>query len=67
MPSDRFFGGTVNVKYLSVLFGGDDSFDSDEGYQGTGQFLFTMLGAAAWLGGFSSSATAICRGRSPLG
>ena len=40
----EFFGGTVNVKYLSVLFGGDDSFDTDEGYQGKGQYLFTMLG-----------------------
>ena len=42
----RFFGGTVNVKYLSVLFCGDDSFDTDQGYQGKGQFLFTMLGSA---------------------
>ena len=42
----EFFGGTVNVKYLSVLFGGDDSFDTDEGYQGKGQFLFTMLGSS---------------------
>merc|ERR1719453_2529168 len=41
----EWFGGTVNVKYLSVLFGGDVSFDSDEGYQGKGQFLFTMLGS----------------------
>ena len=32
------------MKYLSVLFGLDDSFDTDEGYQGKGQFLFTMLG-----------------------
>ena len=40
----EFFGGTVNVKYLSVLFVGDDAFDTDEGYQGKGQFLFTMLG-----------------------
>jgi hypothetical protein len=40
----EFFGGTVNVKYLSVLFVGDDSFDTDEGYQGMGQFLFAMVG-----------------------
>ena len=40
----EFFGGTVNVKYLSVLFVGDDAFDSDKGYQGKGQFLFAMLG-----------------------
>merc|ERR550537_41742 len=42
----EFFGGTVNVKYLSVLFVGDDAFDSDEGYQGKGQFLFAMTGTA---------------------
>ena len=35
----------MNVKYLSVLFVGDDAFDSDEGYQGKGQFLFAMTGA----------------------
>jgi len=40
----EFFGGTVEVKYLSALFCGDDAFDTDEGYQGKGQFLFTMLG-----------------------
>ncbi|KOO35225.1 lipoprotein, partial [Chrysochromulina tobinii] len=41
----EFFGGTVNVKYLSVLFAGDDAFDTDDGYVGKGQFLFAMLGA----------------------
>ena len=40
----EFFGGTVNVKYLSVLFVGDDAFDTDEGYQGKGQYLFAMTG-----------------------
>jgi len=40
----EFFGGTVNVKYLSALFGADDSFDTDQGYTGKGQFLFTVLG-----------------------
>ncbi|MEA1986951.1 MAG: T9SS type A sorting domain-containing protein [Candidatus Marinimicrobia bacterium] len=40
----EFFGGTVNVKYLSALFVGDDAFDTDEGYQGKGQFLFTIQG-----------------------
>jgi hypothetical protein len=33
----EFFGGTVNVKYLSVLFAGDDGFDTDQGYIGKGQ------------------------------
>lgn len=40
----EFFGGTVNVRYLSALFCGDDAFDTDEGYQGKGQFLFAILG-----------------------
>lgn len=42
----EFFGGTVNVKYLSALFVGDDAFDSDEGYVGKGQYLFAMTGTA---------------------
>ena len=41
----EFFGGTVNVDHLSSLFIGDDAFDADAGYQGHGQFLFSMLGA----------------------
>lgn len=40
----EFFGGTVDIKYMSVLFCGDDAFDTDEGYQGRGQFLFAILG-----------------------
>ncbi|KOO52788.1 lipoprotein, partial [Chrysochromulina tobinii] len=40
----EFFGGTVNVKYLSVLFVGDDGFDTDQGYIGKGQFLFVIEG-----------------------
>ena len=38
----EFFGGTVNAKYLSVAYVGDDSFDFDEGYTGWLQFLFTV-------------------------
>jgi hypothetical protein len=41
----EFFGGTVNVKYLSVLFAGDDAFDTDDGYIGKNHLLFAMLGA----------------------
>ena len=41
----EFFGGTVNVKWLSVLFVGDDAIDTDEGYQGKLQFVYIMLGA----------------------
>ncbi len=40
----EFFGGTVDVSHLSVLFVGDDMFDTDEGYEGRGQFLFGMIG-----------------------
>ncbi|NVO20403.1 MAG: hypothetical protein HXX13_11920 [Bacteroidetes bacterium] len=40
----EFFGGTVNVKYCSVLFGDDDMFDWDLGWKGKGQFLFGMAG-----------------------
>ncbi len=34
----EFFGGTVDVKYASVLFNDDDGFDWDLGYSGRGQF-----------------------------
>eukprot|EP00975_Prorocentrum_lima_P002472 543729-Prorocentrum_lima.AAC.1 len=39
----EFFGGTVNVKYVSVLFCGDDAIDTDEGYAGTIQFAYVVL------------------------
>jgi len=38
----EFFGGTVNAKYLSVCYVGDDSFDFDEGYNGSLQYLFSV-------------------------
>ena len=38
----EWFGGTVNTKWLSVAFCGDDSFDYDEGFRGLGQFWFTI-------------------------
>ncbi len=40
----EFFGGTVNVKYITGLFGNDDMFDWDDGYSGKMQFLFGMKG-----------------------
>jgi len=40
----EFFGGTVNAKWVSVLFCGDDGIDTDEGYQGKIQFAFIMVG-----------------------
>lgn len=36
----EYFGGTVNVKYVSTLFGDDDQFDWDLGYSGKAQFYF---------------------------
>lgn len=38
----EFFGGTVNVKYVTTLFGNDDAFDYDLGYKGKAQFFFSM-------------------------
>jgi hypothetical protein len=38
----EFFGGSVNARYLSVAFCGDDSFDFDEGYNGHLQFLLSL-------------------------
>ena len=40
----EFFNGTVNVKYLLVLFMGDNGFDMDQDYIGKGQFLFVIEG-----------------------
>jgi hypothetical protein len=38
----ELFGGTVNVKYVSTLFGNDDMFDYDLGWTGKAQFIFGM-------------------------
>jgi hypothetical protein len=38
----EFFGGTVNVKYYTSLFGNDDMFDWDDGYTGKVQFVFGL-------------------------
>lgn len=38
----EFFGGTVNLKYCTTLFGNDDMFDWDLGWTGKAQFLFGM-------------------------
>ncbi len=40
----EFWGGTVNAKYLSSVFCGDDDFDTDLGYRGKGQYLFSIKG-----------------------
>ncbi len=38
----EIFGGTVNLKYCTTLFGNDDGFDYDHGWTGKAQFLFSM-------------------------
>lgn len=38
----EFFGGTVNIKYVSMLFGNDDMFDWDLGWSGKAQFLYGL-------------------------
>lgn len=40
----EIWGGTVNLKYLSIWNVGDDSFDVDEGWRGKGQFFFIVQG-----------------------
>jgi len=39
----EWFGGTVNGKNLATFFIGDDSFDLDEGYTGSNQFVFAIM------------------------
>ncbi|GAB5559622.1 MAG: hypothetical protein SynsKO_12690 [Synoicihabitans sp.] len=38
----EMFGGTVNADHLVAAFCGDDSFDFDQGYRGSLQWLFTI-------------------------
>ncbi len=38
----EFFGGTVDLKYASVLFSDDDSFDWDLNWSGRGQFWVSI-------------------------
>ena len=48
----EFFGGTVNLKYATVLFSNDDAFDYDLGWSGKGQFWFGIkLDATTFTGG----------------
>jgi hypothetical protein len=46
----EIFGGTVNIKYCTTLFGNDDMFDYDLGWTGKAQFLFGMKddNSAGW-------------------
>ncbi len=38
----EIFGGSVDIKYALVAYCGDDSFDTDQGWSGRGQFWVTM-------------------------
>jgi hypothetical protein len=38
----EIFGGTVNLKYVTTLFGNDDMYDWDLGWTGKMQFVFGM-------------------------
>jgi len=38
----EFFGGTVDLKYATVMYSADDSFDWDQGWRGRGQFWLTV-------------------------
>jgi len=40
----EIWGGTVNLKYISIWNVGDDSFDIDEGWRGKTQFIFVVQG-----------------------
>lgn len=42
----EIFGGTVNLKYITTLFGNDDMFDYDLGWKGKTQFFFGMKNTA---------------------
>ena len=35
----EFWGGDVNLRYALALFGGDDGFDTDQGFLGTAQYM----------------------------
>lgn len=50
----EIFGGTVNVKYITTLFGNDDMFDYDLGWTGKAQFVFGMKADQAGIGNVSA-------------
>jgi hypothetical protein len=47
------FGGTVNLKYCTTLFGNDDMFDYDLGYSGKVQFFYGMKADQGGIGNVS--------------
>lgn len=42
----EWFGGTVNTKWLTAAFCGDDSYDYDQGFRGNGQYWFAVSDAS---------------------
>ncbi len=40
----EIFGGTVRLKHFAVAFASDDSYDFDQGWRGSGQYLFALQG-----------------------
>jgi hypothetical protein len=50
----EFFGGTVNIKWVTQLYGNDDMFDYDLGWSGKCQFLFGMKAPWAATGTIAS-------------
>ncbi len=38
----ELWGGTVDLKYCSFLFGNDDNLDYDDGWRGRAQFIFVL-------------------------
>lgn len=65
----ELFGGTVDIKNISVAFAEDDSFDFDLGWSGTGQYLFALQGGndtdktAEWDGATPDNAPLYSTGR----
>jgi hypothetical protein len=65
----EIFGGTVDIRYISVAFAEDDSFDFDLGWSGYGQHLFALQGGndadktAEWDGATPDNAPLYSTGR----
>ncbi|HKR06443.1 MAG TPA: hypothetical protein VJY62_17550 [Bacteroidia bacterium] len=38
----EIWGGTVNLKHITMLFGNDDNLDWDDGWRGKAQFVFVL-------------------------
>lgn len=56
----EFFGGAVNTKHLVITNCGDDSFDTDEGYNGKNQFWVTFQDEEGDNGGEHDGGPADC-------